>query len=151
MHSVFQPGWTLCLSHLCPPEHAHSSGKARSEFESLTASVQRVLEGLKGGPAASLLEKDYALSDARALLPQSALMSAPFLYVTGLCRADSAPKQIWKIASQAAPKKMPKKLACAFRICSKGPYLSFLVPRQPRVPFHLHRRPGARLFFGQAL
>ena len=61
-----------------PPEHARCSGKARSEFESLTTSVQRVLEGLRGGPAASLLEKDYALSDARALLPQSALMSAPF-------------------------------------------------------------------------
>ena len=31
------------------------------------------------------------------------------------------------------------------------PYLSFLGTTAAEVPFHLHRRPGARLFFGQAL
>ena len=75
-----------------------SSSKACSE--SVTRPAEG-LEGLRRGPAATLLQKDYALSDTRSFTASDSTM--PVCPGDLLLRADSAQKQRpWKTASQVA-------------------------------------------------
>ena len=94
-----------------------SSSKACSESVTSTRGVRRT------APAARLLQKDCALSDACALLPQTALCQ----YALVICSVEligSEAEALEDSITGSLSSEMPKKLACAVGICSKCRELS---------------------------